>query len=321
MFKQILLLPAVALCVLTADAAPLKRADVMADPGVVVHLDFDGLRATTVGKAILADLNDPDIDAKLQAIQGIFSFDPRTQLHGATVYSTSQSPPTGVLIVYAEFDSNRVVALGNFAHGFETITNGSYLIRTWIDDKGKNNNDSSHIFASIKDDRIIISKSESSVVTALDVLSGKAPSLAGEKSLPELGGGGKGRVLQAVIHKFDFNNQDPNAAIFKMSKIVRFDLGEADDKLSATLSFEAKDTNTATQISAIAQGLMALLKLQQSNPDLLKIANAVSLHQDGAMVTATASIPSKDISDMIKSKVTEAHKDNDSDTNSAPATK
>ncbi len=326
MFKRILLLSAaaIALCAVVAGAAPLKRADVIADPGIVVHIDFDGLRATSVGKAILADLQDPDIDSKLQAIQGIFSFDPRTQLHGATVYSTSENPPEGVLIVYAEFDSNRVVALGNFAHGYKTITNGSYLIHTWIDDKGKTNDDSAHIFAAIKDNRIILSKSEFSIVTALDVLSGKAPNLGAGKELPELGNGAKGNVIQAVVHKFDFGNKDPNAAIFKMSKFVHFELGETDDKIAATLSFEAKDNDTATQISAIAQGLLALLKLQQGNPDLLKIANGVLVHQDSAIVTVKASVADKDLNKIIKTRVADADKDKDKDkdddgnTNSKP---
>lgn len=322
MFKRILLQAAAAAMILsglTAGSAPLKRADVMADPGLVFHVDFDGLRATSVGKAILADLQDPDIDSKLQAIQGIFSFDPRTQLHGATVYSTSRTPPEGVLIVYAEFDSNRVVALGNFAHGYETITNGSYLIHTWIDDKAKKNDeDSSHIFAAIKDNRIILSKSEFAIVTALDVLSGKAPNLGAGKELPELGNAAKGNVVQAIVHKFDFGNKDPNAAIFKMSKVVHLELGETDDKIAATLSLEAKDADTATQISTIAQGLIALLKLQQGNPDLLKIANAVLVQQDGAVVTAKASMAVKDMNDLIKHKVVDAQKENASDTNSAP---
>jgi hypothetical protein len=321
MFKRILFFSVLAavVCGLSAGAAPLKRADVMSDPGFVLHIDFDGLRATSVGKAILADLQDPDIDSKLQAIQSIFSFDPRTQLHGATVYSTSRTPPEGVLIVYAEFDSNRVVALGNFAHGYETITNGSYLIHTWIDDKAKTNDeDSAHIFAAIKDNRIILSKSEFSIVTALDVLSGNAPNLGAGKELPELGDGGKGNVVQAIVHKFEFDNKGPNAAIFKMSKIVHFELGETDDKIAATLSFEAKDTDTATQISAIAQGLIALLKIQQGNPDLLKVANAVSIHQDGAVVTANASMAVKDMNDLIKHRVTDAEKENASNTNSAP---
>jgi hypothetical protein len=320
--KQLLLISALTLCVLTAGAAPLKRSDVMADPALVVHIDFDGLRTTSIGKAILAQLNQPDIDTKLSAIQTIFSFDPRTQLHGATVYATSQTPPEGVLIVYADFDSNRVVGLGKLAPGFETITNGSHLIHTWIDEKEKEkatNGESPHIYAAIKGNRIIVGKEEAPVVAALDVLEGSDPSLAGEKTLPELGGAGQGDFIQAVVRKFDFGSKDPNAAIFKMSKLVRFGIGEKADHLTGTLSFEAKDADVATQISAIAQGLIALLKLQQGNPDVLKIANEVSLHQDGATVTATASIPSKDIVDVIKTKVAEAEEDHSSDTNSASA--
>jgi hypothetical protein len=320
MMKQIFLLPAVTLCILTAGAAPLKRADVTADPGVVVHVDFDGLRATRIGKAILAQMNQPDIDSKFSALQAIFSFDPRTQLHGATLYSTSQNPPAGVLIVYAEFDSNRVLNLGKLAPGFQTLTNGSHLIHTWIDQKEKaKSGDSPHIFAAIQDNRIILGKAEAPVVAALDVFNGSAPSLARDKSLPELGAAGQGNVIQAVVSKFDFGGQDPNAAIFKMSKIVHFQVGESANHLAATLSFEAKDADVATQISAIAQGLVALLKLQQGNPDVLKIANEISLRQDGATVIATASIPSQDVVNMIKTKVAEAEENHSSDTNSVPA--
>lgn len=120
------------------------------------------------------------------------------------------------------------------------------------------------------------------------------------------------------MRKFDFGSKDPNAAILKMSKIVRFQVGETAEHIVATLSFEAKDADVATQISAIAQGLVALLKLQQGNPDILKIASAVSLRQDGATVTATASIASQDVVDLIKTKVAEAEKKQSSDTNSPP---
>jgi hypothetical protein len=236
------------------------------------------------------------------------------------VYATAETPPEGVLIVYAEFDSNRVLSLGKLAPGFETITNGSHLIHTWLNGKEKGTNgESSHVYAAIADNRLILGKAEAPVAAALDVLDGAAPSLAADKSLPELGAGARGNVIQAVVRKFDFGSRDPNAAIFKMSKIVRFEAGETADNLMATLSFEAKDEDTATQISAIAQGLVALLKLQQGNPDILKIANAVALHQDGATVTATASIASKEVVEVINTKVEEAEQKHSRETNSASA--
>jgi hypothetical protein len=319
--KQVLLLSAAFLCILTAGAAPLKRADIKADPALVVHVDFDGLRATSVGKAMLAQLNQPDVDTKISGIVDIFGVDPRTALHGATIYAMSQNPPEGVLIVYADFDSNKVVGLGKLAPGFEILTNGSRRIYTWIDQKAKSNSDSPHIYAAIKGDRIILSKGETPVTTELDVLDGNVPTLAGEKTLPELGGPGHGNVIEAVVRKFDFGGEDPNAAIFKMSKIVRFQVGEKADHIAATLSFEAKDEDVANQISAIAQGLVALLKLQQGDTNILKVARAISLHQDGATVTATASVLSQDVVDLIKTKVAEAEQGRSDDTNTAQAQK
>ena len=70
------------------------------------------------------------------------------------------------------------------------------------------------------------------------------------------------------------------------------------------------------QIGDIAQGLLALLKLQQGNPDILKVANAISLHQDWDIVTAKASIATKDVVDIVNTKVAEAEEKHSSDTNS-----
>jgi hypothetical protein len=320
--KRISLISTVTLCALAACAAPLQRADVAADPGLLVHLDFDGLRSTSIGKALLAQLNQPDVDTKLAAIKGIFSFDPRTELHGATIYTKAETPQEGVLIVYADFDSNRVLNLGMLAPGFHSITNGSHMIYSWIDEKEKAKDDDGgnpHIYASIRGKRLILGKAESSVNSALNVLDGADPSLSGGKSFPELNEAAPGTFIQAVVRKFDFGDSAPNAEIFKMSKQVRLEVGETGDNLAAALKLQAKDNNTAIQISAIAQGLLALLKLQEGNADALKIANAVSLRQDGANVIATVSVPSQDVVDLIKTKVADAGRKHhgDTDTNSA----
>ncbi|HEY3912955.1 MAG TPA: hypothetical protein VGN61_00600 [Verrucomicrobiae bacterium] len=323
MMKRIFLIPAIAFGVLAANAAPLKRADVAADPSMLVHIDFDGLRATSVGKAILTQLSQPDVDTKLSAIKGIFSFDPRTQLHGVTLYTKGKTAEGGVLIVYADFDSNRVLNLGMLAPGFHTITNGSHVIYSWIDEKKKDKGDDDdgppHIYAAIRDNRVILGKSESWLISELNVLDGSEPSLAADNSSSALGEAGNGVFVQAVVRKFDFGGDSPNAAIFKMSKLARLEVGEKDDQLSATLKLTAADNDTATQISAIAQGLLALLKLQKGNPDATKLVNALSLRQDGANVIATASIPSQEAADLIKAKVCDAQHKHSDDTNSSPS--
>jgi hypothetical protein len=121
------------------------------------------------------------------------------------------------------------------------------------------------------------------------------------------------------VRRFDFGGDSPNAAIFKMSKLARLEVGERNNNLTATLKLTAADNDTATQISAIAQGLLALLKLQKDNPDATKLVNALSLRQDGANVVATASIPSQEAADLIKAKVCDAEHKHSDDTNSPPS--
>ena len=244
MMKRIFLIPVIALSVLAANAAPLKRADVAADPSVLVHIDFDGLRATSIGKAILAQLSQPDVDTKLSAIKGIFSFDPRTQLHGATLCTAGKTTQGGVLIVYADFDSNRVLNLGMLAPGFHSITNGNHVIYSWIDEKKKGKEDDEdgppHIFAAIRDNRIILGKSESWLISELNVLDGTEPSMAGDNSTPGLSEAGNGVFVQAVVRRFDFGGDSPNAAIFKMSKLARLEVGERNNNLTATLEIDRR---------------------------------------------------------------------------------
>jgi hypothetical protein len=323
MIKQVLWFPAVLLAVAAAPcnclAAPLQRADVAADPGLVLHLDFDAVRSTTVGKALLDQLNKSDINDQLSAFSAIFSFDPRTQLHGLTVYTTAKTPQEGVLLIYAEFDSNRVLNLGKLAPGFHTLTNGSHLIHTWLDEKeSAKSGNQSHIFAAIQGNRLILGKGEQPVADALDVMDGISPNLAADKSMPELDAA-SGDFLQAMVRKFDFAGKDPNAAIFKMSKSLRLRAGEAHDQLSATLKVEAADTNVATQMYSVAQGLVALLKIQQDQPDALKLANALSLKQDGVTVSATITIPTADAVRMVKAGAAEKEHKQAEATNSASA--
>src|SRR5271169_3118436 len=98
---------------LTASGAPLKRADVAADPAWVAHLDCDALRPTTIGQYIQSEMNKPDAQEKLAGFQSMVGFDLRTQLHGLTLYGTGSNPHDGVLLVYADFDPDRLVTLAN----------------------------------------------------------------------------------------------------------------------------------------------------------------------------------------------------------------
>ncbi len=142
-------------------------------------------------------------------------------------------------------------------------------------------------------------KTESVLLAALDVLEGKSPTFSGGKFLLEKAPGDL-VVAEGAVLKFEIKDNDPSAAIFQASKAVRFQLSEKGDKVGATVSFEAKDADTANSIFAMVNGLLALVRFQKDNPDILKLANAISIKQDGTTVLLGLAAPSADIVQLIK---------------------
>lgn len=274
-------------------AAPLQPKDVVANPALLAHVDIDALKNTTVGKAILAD---PDVQTKLNGVQAAFNFDFRTQLHGFTIYSAPEHSQDPALIIYADFDPSRLIAMAKLFPDFDSETNNGRVIYNWDDKKKKGDQ---RIYASIDGHRVIFGKTEDALLAALDVLDGKTPSFKADKALLPASEG-ELVVAEGTVHKFDVGEDNPGSAIFQASKAVRFKLGETGDKTSATVSFEAKDNDSANQVAALVNGLIALLKFQKDNPDALKLANAVNVRQDNETVILSLQEPSADLLQMLK---------------------
>jgi hypothetical protein len=280
-----------------AFAAPFNSKDVAASPALLFHVDCDALRASSVGQSILSE---PEVQDKLAALGAIFDFDLSKQLHGLTIYTTDGHPKDGVLIVYADFDPNRLLTLAKAAEGFQSVTNGSHVLYSWLDDKKKaKDGQRPRLCGAILGHRVIFGQNDSHLAEALEVMDGHAPAFSGAKGLPEPDPG-ESILAQGELLKFDFDSDDEKAAIFKMSKSVRLKLSEVANHMTATVRLEAADADTATNIDAIAQGLLALLKLQKSDANVLKLANAIVIKQDGPAVGLTLSEPSSELIDMIK---------------------
>jgi hypothetical protein len=287
---------------LPAWAGPLQRTDVSADPTWVVHLDCDSLRSTPIGQYLLAEMEKPEAKAKLAALQTMFSFDPRKQLHGLTLYSTGKSPADGVLLVYGDFDPDRLIAMVKGAQDYQTTPYKKHLIHNWIDDKKKAvNGVKPRVYAANQGVHILVlSQQEARVAQALDVLDRAAPNLASSGAFAQLTANGSSAIIQAAARKLDIPDSTPNAAIFRLAKAARLQVGEGQGQLKATLSLETNDPDVAQQIATVGQGLVALMKLQQSNPVALKLAQALALKQDGAGVVATLAIPTGEVIELIK---------------------
>ncbi len=170
---------------LNADGSPLKRADVAADPAWVLHLDCDALRPTTVGQYIQSEMNKPEAQAKLAVFQSLVSFDLRTQLHGLTLYGASDSPKDGVLLIYADFDAERLVNLAKATNDSQSAAYKQHVVYNWLDDHRKAKDGvKPRVYAAIAGNRIVFGQRQEGVSRALDVLDGAVATLASPGAAP-----------------------------------------------------------------------------------------------------------------------------------------
>ncbi len=286
----------------TAQSSPLQRADVPAEPIWVLHVDCDALRPTSIGQYLLAEMEKPEAQAKFAAFQTIFNFDPRKQLHGLTLYGVGKAPEDGVLLVYADFDPERLLTLAKGAQDYHSTTYKQHVIHNWIDDKKKAKGGvKPRVYAAIEGNRVVVlAQREARVAQALDVLDRAAPNLAGSGLFPQLGAGGSTSILQAAARKLDLPDSAPNAALFRLAKSARLEVGETQGQMRATLNLEAGSEEVAKQMTSVGQGLIALMKLQKDNPGSVKLAECLSLKQDGAGVAVSLAVPAADAIGLMK---------------------
>jgi len=115
-----------------------------------------------------------------------------------------------------------------------------------------------------------------------------------------MGAPGDTSILEAAARKLDFASRDPNAAVLKLARSARFHLGETGGQVTATLTLEANSEDVAGNMYSVAQGLVALLKLQKTKPESMKIAEALSLKHEGPRVVASLKLPAADVIELIK---------------------
>lgn len=274
-------------------AGPLQRADVPGNPAWVLHLDFDGLRGTALGEYFLSEMDKPEPQARLAAFQTIFNFDLRTGMHGATLFSPTKDPHDGVLLVYASFDAGRLETLAKAAKEYSSTPYKQHVVHSWIDERRPARDGAKpRTYAAIFGNRVVIfGQRDASVKGALDVLDRNAPNLAATGEFSQLGRAQGASFVQAAARKMDMAASDPNAAVFRLSEEVRLEVAETARQVSVSLALQAGEEEAAKHINSIAQGLVALMKMQTDKPHNVKLAEATTITQSGQVVFATATLP------------------------------
>jgi hypothetical protein len=289
--------------VCTAGAGPLERGAVIGEPVWVLHVDVDALRSTTGGQFALAQSEKPEVQKKLAAFQAIFNFDPRQAVHGVTLYGGSKAPDDGVLLVYADFDSARLTTLAEGAKEHRASTHRLHQIHSWLEERRPAKDGvKPRTYAAIHAGRLVVfGQKEERVAEALDVLDGFKPGLNTSQQFAHLGGVGAGFV-QAAARNLDLPGSAPGAVVLKQSKSMALNVAEAQGQMLATLTLEADTAEIAQQIASIGRGIIGLMALQTEKPESVKLAQGLSIQENGASVVVNLTLPAQEMLGIIHNK-------------------
>ena len=274
-----------------------RRADVPGDPIWLLNLDCERLRASTVGRSLLAQLDSPLLAEPWKALEKSLGFDLRSKIQALTCYGLGRAPEDAVALVYCEVEPDRLIALARDLPDYHTAGQAPRLIHHWQNapnDAKEGSKD--RTFAAVFGHSIVIfGKKHSAVAQALEVIEQKAPNLSVSKAFSELGAPADTSLLVAGARKMEFPLPPPFDGLARLVKSAALQVGESGPQMTAKLILQADDGATSTQLLNLGQGLIALMKLDSGKPENVKFAESLMLSQEGPRVSVTLKMAARDV--------------------------
>ena len=244
-----------------ASAAPLAGNQVAADAKWVAHIDLDAAKTATLAEKVQSWwLSKELVRQKLAAVKMYTGIDLAKDLHGVTLYGSRLEQNTGVVIVHAHFDANRLLTIVRGKPDYNVTKFDNHTLHTWTErkDAPDKHTMTGCIFGP---ELLIVGRDSAEVKAALDVLDGKAAVLAGSDSPLA------NEVLEGAVVVGGVTGMTEAGSLFKspivnQSEFIWVTLGEQDGEVFGQLKFVAKSDEAAEQVEDILRGLRAMALLQ-----------------------------------------------------------
>jgi len=270
-----------------SQAKPLDLQAVSANASWLAHVDVDAIRASTVVQRAydrcLAEC--PNAREHLSEVRGMLGFDLTEDIQDITFCGNEIKKGSGVAILRAQVDQPYLLDKVRGAHGYKSSPHGSYTLHSWTHNRGKHHEHQvTGCFHTPTE--LVFGRTEAEVITALDVLDGKSPSLAGsDSSLAAKVPAGTTIVVRVQgLADADLPTKSP---LLKQSEALSLVMGEHDGESFATVRLQTRSDEVAEEVSQVLAGFSAMAHLRgQDHPEALKAIEAIHVRTEGQVVTA-----------------------------------
>lgn len=283
-------------------AGPLQRSQVAADATWFVHLDFDRLKQTEVGRYFLGELEKPQAGISFTALRTLIDFDARKKLTAGTLYSRGATPEDAVLLLRGDFEVERLGNVAQAGQDHRRNEHRSYTVHNWLDsmNPARGARPTRSYGAMHTNGTIVLGQRFGRVTEAIDVLDGLQSSLAKTNAFKPAGAGGGSSFLVGVARLADLSQLAPQAAMLKALKMLTFSATETDNNLALELVLEAENEEAAKNILIFNQGLLALASMQGKQSPWTRMLQGISARQTNSTVRASLNVSAAELVQMMK---------------------
>ncbi|HOW85664.1 MAG TPA: hypothetical protein P5119_00715 [Candidatus Aminicenantes bacterium] len=257
----------------------------------VVHLDMEKFVATDLFSLLNKD---GKLEIKNRDLERWFKIDVPKDITGVTVFGLGPGDDKVVFAVAGRFDKAGIISQFKKAEEHQETAYGAYILYSIDDDE---------CGAFVNDNLVVFSEGRAAVEKVLDTAGGKARSYEGSAlsawlkdvpqtafisgALPDLGGLSREIGRSKILEKA--------SGLFFMAQ-------EKKEVLQVRLQVTADSPESARSMADVAQGLVAMAKLSEGQPDAAMIASlleGIKFGVDGKVFKLEFERPAKEIAEMI----------------------
>ncbi|MDA3963542.1 MAG: hypothetical protein PF961_22380 [Planctomycetota bacterium] len=267
----------------------------------VLHLDVKRTLAGEIGVWLDQMAAEPQTRARLDLLQALTGVTIREHLHGITVSGPDQNEADAVVMLHGQFDAQRITTLAAAADGHQATAYGAHQIHRWLD-KDKGNKEQ---FGALAGEVLLIGNSAHAIQRSLDVLDGKAASLADDPSFANLAKVDAAIVAGAAVNVGQWQGLDAQAAMLKEVDSITALVNEVGPDLKLALQLATRDEQKAMQMQQVGQGLIALYALGQVkdiDPNIARLLQGLQIQRDGATLSVATSFPVAELRRIVEER-------------------
>ena len=285
-----------------AMAGSFDASLVSRDANWVMHIDFSALRASTIGESLLARDVPADVQQQWQRAEQMLGMDLRKDLHAVTMYGSAVGQDDVVVWIQGKLDPGTLASQLENMDGYQRLDHGSHVVHSWVDAPGEM--DASRVYGvAVDGGRGVLGPSEALILKALQVMDGTLPNVTdGGISVATLTGSGLLMAATADLRHADLSANPMLAQAGSNARNFRMDIREADGMLGVRMAVQQGSVQDAQQAMEMLNGfkMMGLMQLQQQNPDLAALLQAIAINRNEDTLLLGLSYPSRKLVAMMQ---------------------